>query len=160
MGLGLASASEELSEGRLGKVLGYRLAKASAVADGVFKRQVGQVTDLKPVEFSLLALAHQNIGVGPARLAHALATSRPRASQLLDHLAERGLIERLPCAADGRGFEIHVTSEADRLIANALDRLLAAERSVTSCLSEAELAMLLELLRRVAEAVAASEPPV
>jgi DNA-binding MarR family transcriptional regulator len=160
MGQRSSSAGNGLSEGQLGEVLGYQLAKASAVVDRVFERHVGKATDLKPVEFSLLALAHHNLGIGPARLADCLAISRPRASQLLDHLAERRLIERLPCAADGRGFEIHLTPAASHLVGEALGRLQAAERAATRCLSEAELAMLLELLNRVAELAAASEPPV
>ena len=151
-------AKDEMpSEGRLGAVLGYRLAKASAVMDEVFERHIGQVTNLKPVAFSLLALAQHNVGVGPARLASAVAISRPRASQLLDHLAERGLIERLPSTADGRGFEIHVTPAADHLIGEGLERLQAAERAATSCLSEAELGILIELLTRLARASAVDQ---
>lgn len=118
------------------------------------ERHIGQVTNLKPVEFSLLALAQHNVGIGPARLASAVAIGRPRASQLLDQLAERGFIERLPSAADGRGFEIHVTPAANHLIGEGLERLQAAERAATSCLSEAELGILMELLTRLARAAA------
>ena len=147
----LPSANDNaLHEGPLGSVLGYRLAKASVVIDEAFERHVGEVTNLKPVEFSLLALAHHNVGVGPARLASAVGISRPRATQLLDHLAERGLIERLPSTADRRGCEVHVTPVADQLIGEGLQRLHAAELAATRCLSEAESAILIELLERLA----------
>jgi DNA-binding MarR family transcriptional regulator len=136
-------------EGPLGTLLGYRLAKASVAMDKVFHQNVGQAANLRPVEFSVLALAQHNAGIGPARLAHAVAISRPRASQVLDHLAERGLIERSPSAADGRGLEVHATVAANRLISEGLERLQAAERAVTSCLSEAEFGILIELLARL-----------
>lgn len=41
-------------------------------------------------------------------------------SLLLDHVAERRPLE-LPYSADGRGLEIHVTSEANQLLEEALD---------------------------------------
>lgn len=147
-----ATEGNELREGRLGTVLGYRLAKASAVIDQVFERHIGRSKNLRPVEFALLAIAQRNLGIGPARLADAVAISRPRATQLLDHLAARGLIERVPSAADGRGFEIHLTAVGSRLITEGLQRLQLAERATVKCLSEAELAILIELLERLGRA--------
>jgi DNA-binding MarR family transcriptional regulator len=82
---------------------------------------------LRKVEFSVLALAQHNAGMGPARLARAVATSRPPASQVLDHLAERGFIESSPSAADGREFEVHATVAVNHLIRDGLNRLQFAD---------------------------------
>jgi hypothetical protein len=42
-------------------------------------------------------------------------------------LAERGLIESSPSAADGREFEVHATVAANHLIRDGLDRLQFAD---------------------------------
>jgi len=149
-----SARNRALREGHLGTVLSYRIAKASVAVDEVFERQVGQMTNLKPIEFSLLALAQSNVGAGPARLAEAVGISRPRATQLLDHLTERGLVKRVPNAADGRSLEIHVTPSGNQLVREGLRRLQTAERAATTCLSEAEFGILIELLARIASVAA------
>ena len=86
------------------------------------------------------------------RLAQALAVSRPQATQLLDRLEQRGFARRRPSGTDGRGFEVHATAEGQRRTKDAMARLLAAESGVLAPLSEAERAMLLELLSKLAPA--------
>jgi DNA-binding MarR family transcriptional regulator len=139
-----------LDEGGLPALLGWRLAQARVAAQRAFDAEVAEPLGLKPVELSMLELLRANPGIAPARLARALAVSRPQATQLLDRLEERGLARRRPSGTDGRGFEVHATAEGQRCARDAVARLQAAEAAVLAPLSGAERAMLLELLAKLA----------
>jgi len=139
-----------VDEGGLPGLLGWRLAQARVAAAEVFDAQVAVPLKLKPAELSMLELLRANPGIAPARLARALAVSRPQATQLLDRLEQRGLARRRPSGTDGRGFEVHATAEGQRCARDAVARLQAAEQAVLAPLSGAERAMLLELLAKLA----------
>lgn len=139
-----------LEEGGLPGLLGWRLAQARVATQRVFDAEVGEPLQLKPAELSMLELLRANPGIAPARLARALAVSRPQATQLLDRLEERGYARRKPSGSDGRGFEVHATAEGQRCARDAMARLLAGEAAVLAPLTGAERAMLLELLGKLA----------
>lgn len=139
-----------LDEGGLPGLLGWRLAQARVATQRVFDAEVGEPLQLKPAELSMLELLRANPGIAPARLARALAVSRPQATQLLDRLEERGYARRKPSGSDGRGFEVHATAEGQRCARDAMARLLAGEAAVLAPLTGAERAMLLELLGKLA----------
>ncbi len=143
-------ASHSLKEGGLGGLLGYRLAQARVSTNAVFDQHAGAPLGLKPVEFSMLALLCANPGVAPAKLARALAISRPQATQCLDRLEAKGLAQRQPSSTDGRGFEVSATAEGERSAKLAIEALQAAERAQLASLSAAEHGMLLELLGKLA----------
>ena len=142
--------SQPIDEGGLPGLLGWRLAQARVATSEVFDTQVAEPLGLKPVELSMLELLRANPGIAPARLARALAVSRPQATQLLDRLEQRGLARRRPSGTDGRGFEVHATAEGQRCARDAVARLQAAEAAVLVPQSGAERAMLLELLGKLA----------
>jgi len=142
-----------LDEGGLPGLLGWRLAQARVATQRVFDAEVAEPLQLKPAELSMLELLRANPGIAPARLARALAVSRPQATQLLDRLEERGYARRKPSGSDGRGFEVHATAEGQRCARDAMARLAAAEAAVLAPLSGAERAMLLELLGKLAPQV-------
>ena len=52
-----------LDEGALGHVLGYQLAQASVMTAQVFGQAIGPDIDLRPVEYTTLALIHANPGL-------------------------------------------------------------------------------------------------
>jgi DNA-binding MarR family transcriptional regulator len=90
----------------------------------------------------------------PARMSelgrHVLL-SQPALSRLVGRLAERGLVERLPDAADGRGVRLALTAAGRRLqrqIGRRHARSVA--RAVTSRLTPAEYRQLEALARRLA----------
>ena len=143
-------APTPIDEGGLPGLLGWRLAQARVATQEVFDAQVAEPLQLKPVELSMLELLRANPGIAPARLARALAVSRPQATQLLDRLEERGLARRRPSGTDGRGYEVHATAEGQRCARDAVARLQLAEAAVLMPLSGAERAMLLELLAKLA----------
>lgn len=144
------SREDTLIEGDLAGVLGYRLAQAAVATQGVFEREVGKRHQLRPIEFSLLALVVANQRPKPAELARALNISRPLATQAMDRLQTRELLRREPSADDGRAMDVVATAAGKRLVAEALPRLRSGEHSRLAALSPAEQAMLAELLAKAA----------
>src|SRR5690349_12710531 len=81
-----------LGEGAIHRLLGYRLAQAAVVTTHAFEREVGKPLALRPVEFTILQLVHENPLVGPSHLSNALDISRPGVKQWLDRLEQRNLL--------------------------------------------------------------------
>ncbi|MCZ2497989.1 MarR family transcriptional regulator [Xylophilus sp. Kf1] len=139
-----------LSQAGLHPVLGYRVAQAAIVTQGLYERIVGQPLELRSVEFSILALVAENPGCSPAQLAHELALARPQVTLLVDRLTSRGLLGREPNPIDRRGRRLQVSEAGATLSGEATRRLMEAEQEALSHLSEIEHMMLIELLRKVA----------
>lgn len=139
----------ELSEATLHGLIGYQLAQATIAAGGVFAREVGAVHELRPVEYTVLALVAENPGATPGRIAEALALTKPNVTLWLDRLEARALLARQPSRTDGRALELRLTAAGRRLVEDATARLLEGERRALGALSAAERALLAELLHRV-----------
>lgn len=148
-GPGPLTPAGELSETSVHAVIGYQLAQASIATGTVFAREVGAVHDLRPVEYTVLALVADNPGATPGRIAEALALTKPNVTLWLDRLESRALLERRPSTTDRRAFELQLTAAGRRLVHDATARLIDGERAALGALSAAERAMLAELLHRV-----------
>ncbi len=139
-----------LAEAGLRDVLGYQLAQAAIATMQVFVHRVGHPHELRPVEFTVLTLVHENPGVSAKQLANALAVTAPNISMWIDKLEARGLVARERNAADRRAQHIRTTAAGGELARRALSLLVEGERSSFGALSKAEMALLLELLHKVA----------
>ncbi len=131
-------------------LLGYQLAQAAIVTNGVFVRVVGKPLALSQVEFTLLKLVKKNVAVTPSRLARGLAITMPAITVWMGKLEQRGLVFRERSATDGRSQHFCLTPEGDALVSKAVALVLEAEKQTLGHLSAAEHAMLLELVRKVA----------
>lgn len=140
----------QMGEGRLINVLGYQLAQATIVTSQVFATAVAAVHKLRPVEYTVLALVHENEGVTAARLASALAVTPPNMAMWIDRLMQRGLVEREEHVRDRRALHIRTTQAGRELVRQATEQICDAESAALSGLTLAERAMLLELLHKVA----------
>ena len=143
------AAADPAAPAGLSGVLGYLLAQASVAANEVFMRQVGEVFDLRPVEYTVLALVCENPGVSSARLAQMLSVSAPNITVWIDRLAGRGFVQREPSAVDRRERLLRATDEGAQLAARATERLIGGEREAYSHLSFGERAILAELLLKL-----------
>jgi DNA-binding MarR family transcriptional regulator len=139
-----------LSEARIHDLVGYQLAQATIVTNQVFDELVRQPSDLRPVEFTILALVQNNPDVTARQLARALAVTPPNIAIWIDKLQSRGLVERTRGINDARMQHIRLTTRGATLVARSVARLLEGEDAVLSVLSAAERAMLVELLHKVA----------
>lgn len=138
-----------LEEARLQMVLGYQLAQASIVTDAIFRREVGEPLELRPVEYTVLTLIAENPGGSSARLARALSVTPPHITALVDRLVARGFVQRKASAEDRRSQVLTATRAGAELVRKATERIVAAERAALP-LSTGEQAILAELLHKVA----------
>ena len=138
-----------LTEGGVHAIVGYQLAQASIVTNQVFDDRVGR-TGMRRVEFTILALIHDNADVTARQLARALAVTPPNIAIWLDKLESRGLVARTRSSADARMQHLRLTPRARTLVEDSVQSLLEGESEGLGTLSAAEHAMLVELLHKVA----------
>ena len=131
-------------------IVGYQLAQAAIATTQSFTQRVGTVSGLRPVEFTILALVDGNPAVTARQLASALAVTPPNITVWVDKLEGRGLIERERSSTDGRAQHIRTTQAGATLIRGAIAQAKDGERQLLAGLSEAERAILVELLHKVA----------
>jgi DNA-binding MarR family transcriptional regulator len=139
-----------LEEAKLHQILGYQLAQASIATNGVFMELVGEVLELRPVEYTILTLINENPDGSSARLAQALGVTAPNISMWIDRLEKRGLVHRQPSTTDKRAQHLRVTAKGAQLAGKATKQLLDGERAALPALTEGERAILIELLHKIA----------
>ena len=81
----------------------------------VFERVVGTPLDLRPVEYTILALVSENPGVSPVQLSKALAVTRANITTWIDKLEQRGLAKREQNTSDRRGQHLRTRDCASTL---------------------------------------------
>jgi len=138
-----------LREGRMGNLLGYRLAQATVLTTDVFFRFVGKPLDLRPVEFTILQLIDENAFVTATRIAKALAITTPGVTLWLDRLEGRGLVSRARSGTDRRAQHLSCTRKGKALLASALNQLLEGELQLLPSLTVGERQLLIELLHKI-----------
>lgn len=139
-----------LDQSSLAHVLGYHLAQADVPVKKIFFKHIGQPLQLRPVEFTILMLIANNENVTQKQLSQALAVSAPNITILLDRLAERELVTRVRSETDRRSQHVLLTRKGAALARKAHEVSLTMEQEALKHLSDAERAMLIELLQKVA----------
>lgn len=146
--------SGRLGEAQLANILGYQLAQATIVTDQVFDQAVGTPLALRPVEFTVLSLVHENPGGTMSQLAKALAVTAPHITAIVDRLVERKLLVRQPSAQDRRAQSLITTAQGSKLARLAAQNIMAQEALLPLTLGERTL--LAEILHKMACARGAS----
>lgn len=134
---------------------GYLLARARAQAFRAFDNAVGAPFELRPVEFSVLVLLKSNAQASPAQLAASLHVAAPNLTGILRRLEERGLVQRTRSEEDKRVQHIELTAAGQDTVQRAMSASRDMDRQWMARLSNAEQAMLLELLGKLMVAPAA-----
>lgn len=145
-----APGARAISLGTLQGVVGFHIAQAAVTTVDTFTRHIGTPFDLRKVEYSLLMLLLANQALSPKRLAHALALTAPMLTMLLDRLQARGLLRRERNPDDGRSQHIALTAAGLKLARDSAAAAEPMEAELSSRLSRAEHAMLIELLCKLA----------
>lgn len=147
-----AHASEkELDASRLAHLVGYASSRAAVQLKKSFATHMAPL-GLKAVEFSVLVLVAANPRLNQKQLGSALDLSAPNLAVILDRLAERGLVARVRGTVDRREHRLELTPAGQTLAARAEGVARTMERDALRGLSEAERALLIELLLKVAAA--------
>lgn len=129
-------------------LVGYNARRAALRIIEAFIARMA-VFDLRPVDFSVMSLIHHNPGITSRQLCATLGILPPNLVGMINALARRGLIQRLPHPRDGRALGLHLTQAGQALMVEAEQTASELEDQATDRLSPAERQTLIRLLRKV-----------
>jgi DNA-binding MarR family transcriptional regulator len=107
-------------------------------------------------EFDVLAAlrrAGEPFQLSPAQLVRVTMVTSGTLSNRLDLLEERGLVERQRNPEDGRGVLVHMSDTGRELVDEAMITLVSSEDEQLAGLSRGDRDQLIELLRRLGDAI-------
>ncbi|CAI8755452.1 Transcriptional regulator SlyA [compost metagenome] len=145
------SATAELQaplDSALDDLIGYAMRRAQLK---LFQNLIGRLSahDLRPAQFSALAIIDQNPGLMQADLARALAIEPPQVVPLLNKLESRALAVRVRCKPDKRSYGIFLSKTGETLLKELKQIAAQSDFDSTSALTGEEREELLRLLRKV-----------
>ena len=136
--------------GYLDGLLGYRLRRAQLAVFQDFITSMREY-DLRPAQFSVLAIIKANPGLKQSRVSEALGINRANFVALLDDLETRKLARRAPAPGDRRSNALFLTTKGEAFLDAAFRHLQAHhERRLDAALGAADKQLLLTLLDRLA----------
>jgi DNA-binding MarR family transcriptional regulator len=128
--------------------IGYNMKRALTVVQADLAQVLAEF-GLRAVSYSALLVIVRTPGISQSDLADALRIEKSNLVQLIDELANRGLVTREPVPGDRRRHAL-IPAEAGIALAEAATRAVQAhEDRVFGELSMLERATLVQLLRRV-----------
>ena len=122
---------EPLSLGVLDEHLGYFLRRIQVWVFQDFLRTLASL-DIRPAQYSVLAVVEANPGLSQSDLADFLGIERARLARMLDRLEKRQLAERRPSPRDRRSHALYLTHDGQK----ALKRIKALAAQHEAHLSE------------------------
>lgn len=132
----------------LDELIGYAMRRAQLK---LFQNLIGRLSthDLRPAQFSALAIIDSNPGLMQADLARALAIEPPQVVPLLNKLESRALAVRVRCKPDKRSYGIFLSKTGETLLKELKQIAAQSDIDATSALSTEEREELLRLLKKV-----------
>ena len=132
----------------LDDLIGYALRRAQIQ---VFQHLVEQLNefDLRPAQFSALAIIDQNPGPTQTELARILAIEPPQVVPMVNKLEERGLALRVRCKADKRSYGLFLSKAGKTLLERLKQVAAQSDIDASANLDAAEREQLLRLLQKV-----------
>jgi DNA-binding MarR family transcriptional regulator len=141
--------------GPLPNLIGYVLRRAQvSVFQDFIETCASQ--DIRPAQYSVLAVIEQNPGLNQSRLARLLGIKRANLVGMLDELEMRGLAERRLRDDDRRAHGLHLTSGGVALMSQLHALVAAHEQRMVARISKRGKDQLILLLRQLYDAEAAS----
>ncbi|WP_448681714.1 MarR family winged helix-turn-helix transcriptional regulator [Pseudomonas nicosulfuronedens] len=141
-------ASSTAPASPLDNYVGYALRRAQLI---VFQHLVDELAkfDLRPAQFTALAIIDSNPGLMQADLARALGVEPPQLVPLLNKLETRALAVRVRCKPDKRSYGLFLSKAGETLLRQLKEVALQSDFAATSRLSESEREQLLVLLQKI-----------
>ncbi|WP_338524159.1 MarR family transcriptional regulator [Pseudomonas batumici] len=132
----------------LDDLIGYAMRRAQLK---LFQNLIERLSahDLRPAQFSALAIIEQSPGLMQADLAKALAIEPPQVVPLLNKLESRALAVRVRCKPDKRSYGIFLSKTGETLLKELKQIAAESDRDATSALDSQEREELLRLLKKV-----------
>ena len=132
----------------LDNLIGYALRRAQIKVFQHFVEQLAEY-DLRPAQFSALAIIAQNPGPTQTELAKALAIEPPQVVQMVNKLEKAGLALRIRSKADKRSYGLYLSKAGEKLLARLQEVAASSDEASTASLDNVERAELLRLLQKV-----------
>jgi DNA-binding MarR family transcriptional regulator len=139
-------ATDRVSFGRLGRLIGYNLTRGQLKTRLVFDAAV-EGTDLRPSQFAVLLLVEATPGIKQTTLADLLSVDRSTMVRIVDRCEEFNLLRRGSSSADRRAAPLQLTAAGKTLINRLFPRIARAEEGA-SVLTASERRTFLRLLRK------------
>lgn len=98
-------------------MIGYKLRRAQLAVFQDFLTAFAKM-QLRPAEFSVLALIAEKPGQKQTEIAERLGIKRANFVALMDELERRGLAERRKAESDRRSHSLHLTQEGQAFVRN------------------------------------------
>lgn len=129
-------------------------------ADLVFER-INRL--LRPLNVSaagglVLGLLRDHGSMSPSELGERLIVTRATVTGLLDSLERRGFVRRSAHPTDRRSLQVEITDHGLSVLKDLRVLVHRNEKAWMGALSEAELRVYIDLLHRIQDALAASDP--
>jgi DNA-binding MarR family transcriptional regulator len=145
----VADGSEAINTAGIDRIVGYRLRRAQLAVFAQFLRRFAEI-ELKPADYTVLALIADNPGIRPSQVASVLGIQRANFVVLAAGLENRGLIERRAAPQDRRSHALFLTTEGEKIFAAARQVQDAFEAELVERLGgESRAAHLLALLAKL-----------
>ncbi|SFW99774.1 MarR family transcriptional regulator [Marinospirillum alkaliphilum] len=132
----------------LDDLLGYALRRAQLKAFQCVV-EAFEPYDLRPAQFSALAILEQNPGIMQADLAKALAIEPPQAVVLVNKLEQRNLALRIRSQTDRRSYGLYLSRQGEKLLNELKEIAQRCDLETTAALSDCEREELLRLLKKL-----------
>ncbi len=144
-----AASNDAFDMGGLDRQVGFILRQAQLA---VFKDFAAALKpfELRLADFSALSVIEANPGLKQQTLGDALNIQRPNLVAVIDQLEARGLVNRGATPGDRRPYALTLTPAGSRLLAKAKAAEALHDRRVKAALGDADAALLLDMLRRIA----------
>ncbi len=141
--------SSDIRMGGLEGYIGYNLRRAHI---GEFQRFTHHFAehDIRPQQFSVLLLIHENPGINQSQLGNSLGIKRANVVTMLHELEARDLVERCPSSQDKRSYTLRMTDIGLAIMADLQRVHDELEAGASACLGKEnrnEFLRLLKLLR-------------
>ena len=134
---------------RAADAVAFLLSQLGAHATALFSEQIAAL-DLTPPQVGFLRLVGSEGGSSQQAIASRLGIAPSRLVPLIDHMEERGLVERRRDPQDRRNHALFLTAKAGRLMGQLNRVAVAHEEAVCAGLDPKERRQLAALLHRVA----------
>lgn len=141
--------SQEHNEiGPLGPLIGYHLRRAFGAFAGDFANAV-EGTGMRQVLVGILSVVSGSPGINQGAVGRVLGIKRANMVSLINELVDAGLLQREVDPGDRRAFSLNISESGRAMLDDCLVRIAAHEQRMLSGFTDAERAMLLELLGRI-----------
>lgn len=137
--------------GPLPDLIGYNLRRAQVAVFQNFQAAVAP-HDVTPGQFGVLVMIMENEGLSQSDLGSAVGIDRSTMVAVIDRLESRGLVIRAPSPNDRRSYALRLSEKGDELMRDLIPRIQNHDGGMVKDFSPAEVAQLIDFLRRIAAA--------